>query len=106
MTTFKRNPYTRRVIATKKYALHERLRLDDLSGNYNWNSVKGWIQEDPLLLYLHIYEPAKHGLERVSLFKDAIKEFHLELQRTHPALLRKIIRKKAQRRNNNRQITH
>jgi hypothetical protein len=83
----------RRIVASKKAPL-DRIVILFVEGRKVTDSVRSWIEKDPIALYYHIYEPRQHNLIPISLTCDGIALLKQELELHHPDLFLKIAYKK------------
>jgi hypothetical protein len=83
----------RRIVASKKAPL-DRIVILCIGGKQETDSVRSWIEKDPIALYYHIYEPRQHNLIPISLTSDGIALLKKELELHHPDLYFKIAYKK------------
>jgi hypothetical protein len=80
----------RRFVVSDKAPL-DRMVMLERNGTQTLNTVRSWIVTDPLLLYMHVYEPHKHGLTPLQLSRDAVNLLKKELEVNHPEIYTQIL---------------
>jgi hypothetical protein len=86
----------RRPVLSKKLALDQRARLFDGKKD-RWNSIRFWIDDDPCLLYLHIYKAKEYRLNRVMLTIDGINKLKDQLKIHCPEAMQDILSRKTRK---------
>jgi hypothetical protein len=69
----------------------DRMVTLECNGVQKLNTVRSWIEADPLLMYMHVYEPHKHGLTPLQLSRDAVNLLKKELEINHPEIYTQIL---------------